>query len=335
MKPNYFPFTYISTPIVQAIHSCFGQTVVYQPSISNIPEEMLAYEKKGLIDICVPIKKDQEKLEAALKDYAVWADLHGGDKTSFISFQRRADMHVEDSSILKIRNEIKRHREKSSLDQEPDYLLNARIFLCFAQELDVRNIGIDTDISIIDEMEQKLMDDLRGEMGINHKKGPGIAVASPNDPGIHMPSERLSAWIRLFLYQSQQENNETPGIFITGSRAVFELLTDPDAASEIIVDLPLISSSGSLDDRMLPWQKNLLEKLNKTASSSWPVDAGELGVPLEAGKGHKPFSLKICVVPDQNPIDFFSQYCNSGSCLTGVEKHQSGTKNTLIGLIEI
>jgi len=46
MRPIYFPFTYIPIPIVQAIHSCFGRAVVYQPSLSNIPEEMKVHEKK-------------------------------------------------------------------------------------------------------------------------------------------------------------------------------------------------------------------------------------------------------------------------------------------------
>jgi len=292
-------------------------------------------KKKGIIDLWLPIKKDQEKLDAVLKDYAVWADLHGGDKASVVRLQDNTDLYVGDSSLLQIKNEIKRNRENSPVDQEPDHLLNARIFLCFAQELDNSNNGINRDICIIDEMERKLMSDLRGEMGINQQKDTATAATGPNDPGIHMPAERLNAWTRLFLYQAQRQKDKPSGLFITGSRAIFELLTDSCVNAETIVNMPLMSISGPLDDKMLTWQNNLLEKLNKIVTSSWPVVVGELNIPYKRGGSGRPFSLKICVVPDQNPVDFFSQYCNSYSRPSEAENLQTRYGNTLIGLIEV
>ncbi len=334
MKPIYFPFTYIPTPVAHIVHSCLGQAIVYQPSLRKLPEEMEEHEKEGLIDIRVPIKKDQEKLDAVLKDYAVWADLHGGDKTSLIRFQDSMRANVEHSSISQLRNEIKRHGKDNLSDQKPDYLLNARLFLHFAQEFDIRNNGIDQDISLVAEMEQQLMDNLQGGIGFINEKDPGISMTSTKDHGIHMPAERLNAWICLFLNQTQQEKDESSGIFITTSKAVFELLTENGADAELIVDMPLMLIPGSLDDKLLSWQDSLLKRLSKIVISSWPVKVSELNIPFEGGEKGNTFSLKICIVPNQNPVDFFSKFCNIGSCKAGMENQQTGYRNTLIGLIE-
>jgi len=51
MKPIYFPFTYISKPVAEALYACFGKAIVYHPSSKNIPEETHRLVERGLLDI--------------------------------------------------------------------------------------------------------------------------------------------------------------------------------------------------------------------------------------------------------------------------------------------
>ena len=78
MKPIYFPFTYISEPVVEATGVCFKQLVVYQPSNQKVPEKMQKWAKSGILDIRVPVKSDEKELDAALRDYKTWVNIHQG-----------------------------------------------------------------------------------------------------------------------------------------------------------------------------------------------------------------------------------------------------------------
>ena len=51
MTPVYFPFTYVSKQVADALSACFDKTIVYQPSSQNIPESMKQLTDKGLLDI--------------------------------------------------------------------------------------------------------------------------------------------------------------------------------------------------------------------------------------------------------------------------------------------
>ena len=62
MTPVYFPFTFLSQPVAEALTAFFGPIVVYQPLVSNIPQIIKNLEMNGLIDIRVPLKSDEEKI---------------------------------------------------------------------------------------------------------------------------------------------------------------------------------------------------------------------------------------------------------------------------------
>ena len=66
MKPVYFPFTFISRPVIEAVSACFRQIVVYQPSERHVPEQMRQWAESGMLEIRIPVKEDEERLEADL-----------------------------------------------------------------------------------------------------------------------------------------------------------------------------------------------------------------------------------------------------------------------------
>ena len=68
MKPIFFPFTYVSDSVAQALTACFGQFIVYQPLAGKIPEQMRPWVEKGILDIRVPVTEDQKELEAAVRN---------------------------------------------------------------------------------------------------------------------------------------------------------------------------------------------------------------------------------------------------------------------------
>jgi hypothetical protein len=84
MKPIYFPFTFISEPVFDALSACFGKIVVYQSSKVNIPENMKEWDNSGKLEIRIPIEGDEEKIDNILQDFKTWAQLHQGSELSFL-----------------------------------------------------------------------------------------------------------------------------------------------------------------------------------------------------------------------------------------------------------
>ena len=88
MKPICFPSTYVSDSVAQALTACFGQFIVYQPLAGETPLQMRPWVEKGILDLRVPVTGDEKELEAVVKNYLSWADLHFDDsglKPPFLS----------------------------------------------------------------------------------------------------------------------------------------------------------------------------------------------------------------------------------------------------------
>ena len=78
MNPVYFPYTYISSTMTEAMAACFGRFTVYQPLSDNLPLPMQPWVDKGLIDIRIPVKGDTEELVSAAENFRNWAQLNVG-----------------------------------------------------------------------------------------------------------------------------------------------------------------------------------------------------------------------------------------------------------------
>lgn len=324
MKPIYFPFTYISEPAAATLASCFKQTVVYQPSELKLPEIMLKYSENGILDIRTPVSGNEDRLNAVIKEYRRWAEIHQGGGKTFFNIQGNKVPFFDDTTPSSIRADILRGAKTENRHPEPDTpdpLFAARIFLCIAQDFDMQHQGVNTDLESYQKMEQNLMKNLRGEdfdeIGIRNDAFRFLR----EDTGIYMTAERIKSWTRLMVCDP-----ESSGLFITDSRAVFEHISEMAADAEKVFYLDEIQIYDAEQTR-----ENLEQYLDMLVKSPVPVSADSLPkIPADEGE-NRSLSLKLCLVPGESPDKFFSR------CLeypVSYENKEIAFQNTVFGLIE-
>jgi len=164
MKPIYFPFTFITKPVCQALAACFRQTAVYQISSTKVPDEMQKLAKSSILDIRIPVKYDGEKLDEILKQYRIWTNSHQGSEIAFLKSRADKIPFYDETFARQITADIKNIGDRQNrLQEKPDHLLNAGLFLHLAQEYDMQNLTLSQDLQAIEAMEHDFMRDLKGE----------------------------------------------------------------------------------------------------------------------------------------------------------------------------
>lgn len=331
MKPIYFPLTSISEATIAASASCFEQIAVYQPCSRNIPETVQKWAEKGLLDIRVPIKEDDERLERLIKEYKAWADLRQGNESAFFKSLKNTVPFFNETYPSQIRSELKKRIGEASEEKEKtEPLFKARVFLCMAQEADIRNIELNRDIKEFKAKEQEMFKSLKGEDDFDISESefisPEAEISMPeDDPGIYMTAERTEAWFHLMQHDHDSEPSR---IFVTDSRAVFEYMTEriPDAETVLCLkEIPFCKDPS--DEKFRSWQNNLKKYLDRLAENG-STDTAVIP-PIRENRN---FSLTFCVIPDKSPIQIFGQCL----CFPDIRNEKEGGKykNTVIGLIE-
>ena len=330
MKPIYFPFTYVSGLEAAALSACFKQTVVYQPSRHDISAEIQRWADSGIIDLRVPIAGDENKLEAILKDYNAWANLHQGGTLDFFKAWEGKIPFFDETFSSQIRADIKKQSSAGQSLKEPEDIFRARLFLHIAQNFDLQNNGLNQDLKLFDAMEQDLMKNLKGE---DDALNPGAAAKKRfpiSDPGFYMVAERLKAWTKLM-----QHDREPSGLYITTSRSVLDELLDKAPEIEMVIDFDSIPMHASRDETVEKWQDGLLASLNTLLTSAWPVSTdGMFEAPAVSG-GDENATIKLYIVAGETPYDFFVRCVGNNAPQAGLETERVRFKNTLIGLIEL
>ncbi len=330
MKPVYFPFTFISKPVCQALAACFRQTAVYQISSIKIPDEMQNWGKSGILDIRIPVKYDGDKLDAILKQYRSWANSHQGSEIAFLKSRAEERPFLDETSTRQITADIKSKGGRQNRSQEkPDPLLNAGLFLHLAQEYDMQNLALSQDLQAIEAIEQDFMKDLKGEnQALDEETAPEKTLEA-HDPGHYMTKERIHAWTRL-MQQDQQDS----GLFVTTSKSVFETLIDSAPEAELVGVLDAIPVVENRIEALERWQDELMKHLEMLTTIVWLaktdsiIDAPEIpGCEIKA-------SLTLYIVPGKTPHEFFDRCVEDDSF--GAKDKITGPKlkNTLLGLIQ-
>lgn len=324
MKPIYFPFTYISKPIAEAIHACFRKFVVYQPSCRKVPEKMQVLEKSGILDIRVPVQGDEDRLDALLKDYRAWVNLHGSGKAAFFKTQAGKIPFFDDCSISQIKADIKK---KDQDQKSEDSLFNAKIFLHVAQEFDMQNWEVNRNILLFEEMEQDLIKNLKGDNELSHKKH--ALNKTLIDDTDYMTADRIKAWAHIM-----RHDREISGLFITGSKSVFDYLIDKAPEAKIAHRFDSIPVCKNRTEKIERWQDDLMQHLDNSAQNSWPVSIdSNIKAPVDKECDDK-VSLTLYLVPEETPIEFFARCIKDKTTETEKTNENARFKNTLIGLIE-
>ncbi len=291
---------------------------------------MQKWEKSGILDIRIPVKYDGDKLDAIIKQYRSWANSHQGSEIAFLKSRADEIPFFDETSTRQITADIKSKGDRQNRSQEkPDPLLNAGLFLHFAQEYDMQNLTLSQDLQAIEIMEQDFMKDLKGE---NQPLDEEIALEKTletHDPGHYMTKERIHAWTHLM-----QHDQQDPGLFVTTSRSVFEALIDSTPEAELVDVLDAIPVVDNKVEELETWRNELMKHLEMLTTIVWLaktdsiIDAPEIpGCEIKA-------SLTLYIVPGKTPYEFFNRYVEH-NVFNYKEKYQKvKLKNTLLGLIE-
>jgi len=341
MKPIYFPFTYISKPVAEALHACFGKTIIYQPSSKNIPEEIHKLAERGLLDIRIsgkPEKKDEEKLSAILKDYNAWANLHQGSRgiqLDYLKARRDKIPFFDDTSTSKIQADIKDITGENPAGKEPDPVFNARLFLSIARNFDMQNDKIIRDMASFETARMDLIKNLKGEN-----------ETSPAVPGYrdefktgnlayydHMIPERIAAWALLLCCDPMQCGDEMSGLFVTNSRQAIDYLLEKTPETENVFSIDAIPIVEKQVEKTANWSKGLMEHLQIVAESSRPLKCDDFTILPDDLKCQTKISLSLYLVPGASPLEYVSRFIGFDSTCDEIKKNRVKFKNTLIGHI--
>lgn len=298
MKPIYFPFTYISEQVAKALNAYFERVVVYQPSSSlNTPKTMQKLAENGVIDIRIPIKDNEDKLNAIVKDYKTWANVHQASGMSFFK-NKPNKIPFFDESYTQISADIKKQKDDIPSNEKQDIVFSARVFLQIAQEFDIQNWEVNDKLSSIEKMEQDLIKNLKGENFLREKK----ATVADNQSE-YMIADRIKAWSYLL-----QNDQKISPVFVTNSKTAFEYLID---------QIPVF---------VLPefdLQDNFASHLDDIAKHTWQATNNE---PIKSYTNKRHI---FCIAPQKTPYEFFNHFTKQQ-----LPETTKNFKNTIIGLVE-
>lgn len=330
MKPVYFPFTFMTPPVCQTLAACFRQTAVYQISSTKIPGEMQQFEKRGILDVRMPVKYDGDKLDTILKQYRSWANSHQGSEMAFLKARAHEIPFFDETSTRQIAADIKSKGESQNRSQEkPDPLLNAGLFLHLAQEYDMQNLTLTEDLQAIEAMEQDFMKDLKGENQDLDEEAALEKRLEAHDPGYYMTKERVHAWTRIM-----QRDQEGSGLYVTNSRSVFEFLIDSTPEAELVDVLHAIPVVDNEVEELETWRDELMKHLEMLTTVVWIAKTDPIITAPEVPGCETTVSLTLYIVPGKTPHEFFNRYVEH-DVFTYKEKYQKvKLKNTLLGFIE-
>lgn len=330
MTPIYFPFTFISEPILDKLWDTFGKIVVYQSSKINVPEKMTAWEKSGKIDIRMPVEGNDEKIEKILQEFKSWADLLQGGELSLLKTQLGKIPFFNEDATSQIKLDIKRQDLKKPSEEKPERLLVARMFLQVAQELDLQNDSLRQDLLSLEAMDQHLIKELTGETLSSSSDVDTYQPVETNDAGQYMTKERIDAWTRIMLQDRQQS-----GLFITNSRAVMEHLLDDAPEAKILSDLNDMTASEKGIQKHENRKNRILHHLETIAADAASAAASAATKTAVAPSLFKEKARKktftFYLIPGLSPHQFFSRYMVSAGGKSKSKRFKEPVKNTLIG----
>ncbi len=338
MNPIYFPFTYTSKSVLEAFGACFNQVVAYQPSKQKVPDKMQKCAEEGMLDIRIPVKGDEKKLDAILKDYINWANLHQENKglhKFFSNTGKNAIPFFNETSMYHIKTNIRKKMEAKQSQEKPDPLLYARIFMTAAQEFDIQNMELYRELSSVQKMEQNLLANLKGDNGTPYQRAIGKDILFMDDPGDYMISERFETWTRLYMHDQMRNYQDVSSLFITSSKTAFQYLIDNVSEAEKIICFDSIPVCEKMNEEHDNWKESLMEYLNNVAKNRKPLSTDIVVNPPVSSKCEKNVTFTLYFVPDCAPNNIFARCVDPNLLQIEEENEINEFNNTLLGLFEI
>ena len=332
MIPIYFPFTYVSEPVAEALSACFGQFIVYRPLSENLSEQLQLWIDRGVADVRVPVTGGENELIAAVKNYQTWADLHrdsSSEKVTLLKPHMDPVPFFNELSTRKIVEDIKENIHGNSNTQIPDPVLTARIFLYFAQEFDRQNHELTDDFNHHQQQEAELIRQLKMEedpVAVEFRNAP---TNLPDPFADYMISDRLEAWTRIFC-----RDPEVSGLFVTHSAAVLDHLLDRASTAARVMHLESIPLGKYKNAGRESWQERLSLNLVRLVEQNQIDASGDSMEPMDLPAAVDTVSLSVYRVPDQTPCEFFTRCAEIDWPVADGVDHLSNFSNTLIALVQ-
>jgi hypothetical protein len=323
MKAIFFPYTYISGKVAKALNSWFREIIVYHPYKFDDPAIMNDAESIDLVSIRTPVSGDEDLIKRIIQDFKAWGNIHDSGEMDRMKFTGNTIPFFDENSINQIKADIKREMPNPA-EMKEDRLLNARVFLHFAQEFDKQNDEIRQRLLLCEEIEQKLVDDIMriDKNDADQNKPDGFL---PDNSDNFMMEQRIAAWSRLFMHEK-----ECAPLFITTSMQAIEYLTDKAGGAgkvfTINADKPENTFSDTIDDMARSvWEPSTTVPHMKTRRLQ---DTDTPGIEISN-------RLTFYIIPDKTPREFFAG-C-AGIDLSGIDlaEENKTIRNTILALFQI
>ena len=332
MKPVYFPFTYVSDSVAEAVTSCFGPFVLYRPVGDIASERMQLLIQSGVVEVRPPPSGNDEALKTAVKNYQSWAELyqdHTG-KTAFLKSRMNPVPLLSELSSTRIVADIKSKDRSRPVGELPDPDLFALIFLYFAQEFDRQNQELSDGLNHHEQLEAELIDGLKMEDDPIAEELRKTAVHQPEPPADYMISDRMEAWARLFCRAPQDS-----GLFVTHSPAVMAYLLDRIPTAERLLHLESVPRYSDPSGAKAAFQENLAGQLTRFAETGQADPEHDWTAQLILPAADRTASLSVYLVPDLSPGKIYARFAEMNFPAAVPANGQCRYRNTLIALIEI
>lgn len=332
MKPIYFPYTYISRPMIDTLNFFFRRITVYQPCAPAIPDDLQSLEDEGLLDIQVPVKGDEKKITEILRDYNSWADMFPGRDMAFFKTREKWPPFFTETSTAQIKKEIRENAGPvipgNTVSNSSEMLFNARVFLLIAQQMDRQNIQSAICLETADIMERNLFRQLKGEDEISELNPGGPA---PEDSlRDHMIPERLNAFGRLV-----QHDEKPPDVYVTDNRQVLEYLLEKSPRMQIISRSDKVLPAGDAKEPHTSWRERFEGHLEMLVTASTPEAGDRIAGPVQKKTADTKADLTLYIVPGQSPRTFFEAYTAIAPADSKAGSgNNSRPENTLICFVE-
>jgi len=335
MKATFFPFTCITDKIVDAIGGCLRPIVIYQPSRLLPFKGAEKWVQDGFIELRFPISGDEAMLEAIVKNFHSWGELHhkGMDlKAVYTKSGPSMAPFFDENSVSKIRFDIKKDAPDPKFEKETDHLSIARVFLHMAQEYDTRIQEVNCDLEQLDTMERCFKNELRGNISDLNPKSKDGSVTQKEDPGSYMTTQRIETWADLFLNDALHHTQGAPELLITSSRFVWEDLKERVPDQKEVIRFDRIPSRQVQNEAVQEWRNRFnlyLETLvSKKGAAAQAPPEHRLDYGFDA-------ALTILRIQSTDALDFFARPPRRKRPKHKIFPGAFRPENLLIGLVEI
>jgi hypothetical protein len=345
LSPVYFPFTFMSPSLVEAMSLCFHGVLVYQPAYSKPQKDLRPWMDRGFVEIHSPFENviDKKSLEAALQNLKTWGLLHQHADVAYLKTVGN-DIAPVDPETPKIVSDIKGMAAKRSKESE-DSELSLQLFLHLAQEFDEDSWELRQQLNRFNDQDEALQSLFRQDQD-GQADGPMPKDLFPveEDQGSFVIEKRMAAWNRLF-----RKDPADSGLLFTDSPLALAYLLDGVQEKVEVFKLNITCSqaeSKEVSENHPSWANQLQDVFNTVLTTPWSrtlqervVQAGrEIEAEIDNWQGStvKPHDRSVSfqwyVLPHQVAGSLLNRRCGVDS--TDKEDGATKVRNTLVGLIE-